>query len=122
MNAVQNMGVVGPYGDAVKALGYALEDLAVEEPDAGLGNGGLGRLASCFLDSVATLNYPAWGYGLRYKYGLFRQEIDLQSGQQTEFAERWLAAPNPWEASARYTLHHALSIYLYSVCTGPCLP
>jgi starch phosphorylase len=59
-----------------------------QEPDAGLGNGGLGRLASCFLDSLATLNYPAWGYGLRYKYGLFHQEINKE-GQQ-EVAENWL--------------------------------
>lgn len=59
-----------------------------QEPDAALGNGGLGRLASCFLDSLATLNYPAWGYGLRYKYGLFKQLI-TNDGQE-EVAENWL--------------------------------
>ena len=59
-----------------------------QEPDAALGNGGLGRLASCFLDSLATLNYPAWGYGLRYKYGLFKQQI-TKDGQE-ETAESWL--------------------------------
>lgn len=59
-----------------------------QEPDAALGNGGLGRLASCFLNSLATLNYPAWGYGLRYKYGLFKQLI-TKDGQE-EVAESWL--------------------------------
>lgn len=60
----------------------------LQEPDAALGNGGLGRLASCFLDSLATLNYPAWGYGLRYKYGLFKQLITKEG--QEEVAENWL--------------------------------
>jgi len=60
----------------------------MQEPDAALGNGGLGRLASCFLDSLATLNYPAWGYGLRYKYGLFQQTI-TKDGQK-EQCEKWL--------------------------------
>lgn len=60
----------------------------LQESDAALGNGGLGRLASCFLDSLATLNYPAWGYGLRYKYGLFKQLI-TKDGQE-EVAENWL--------------------------------
>lgn len=66
-----------------------IDDL-LQEPDAALGNGGLGRLASCFLDSLATLNYPAWGYGLRYKYGLFKQRI-TKDGQE-EVAEDWLEA------------------------------
>ncbi|KVI02575.1 Glycosyl transferase, family 35 [Cynara cardunculus var. scolymus] len=78
----------GAYGDALSKLGHKLEDVVSQEPDAALGNGGLGRLASCFLDSLATLNYPAWGYGLRYKYGLFKQLITKEG--QEEIAENWL--------------------------------
>ena len=70
-NAVGNLGLTGEYSDALRTLGYTLEDTAGVERNMGLGNGGLGRLAACFLDSIATLDLPAWGYGLRYKYGLF---------------------------------------------------
>ena len=72
-NAVYNMGLEGKYANAVKALGYTLEDLRDQEQNAALGNGGLGRLAACFLDSIATLDLPGWGYGIRYKYGMFKQ-------------------------------------------------
>ncbi|CAN6858064.1 hypothetical protein Bca4012_052508 [Brassica carinata] len=95
LNAVGNLGLTGAYGDALKSLGFELESVAGQEPDPALGNGGLGRLASCFLDSMATLNYPAWGYGLRYKYGLFKQII-TKDGQE-EAAEDWLELSNPWE-------------------------
>ncbi|XP_010502963.1 PREDICTED: alpha-glucan phosphorylase 1 [Camelina sativa] len=94
-NAVGNLGLNSAYGDALKRLGFDLETVASQEPDPALGNGGLGRLASCFLDSMATLNYPAWGYGLRYKYGLFKQRI-TKDGQE-EAAEDWLELSNPWE-------------------------
>jgi len=60
------------YKEAISELGYKLESIYGEEKDPALGNGGLGRLAACFLDSMATLNYPAWGYGLRYSYGIFK--------------------------------------------------
>ncbi|KAL4319608.1 hypothetical protein GQ457_18G024710 [Hibiscus cannabinus] len=95
LNAIGNLELTGAYAEALKKLGHNLEDIAREEPDAALGNGGLGRLASCFLDSLATLNYPAWGYGLRYKYGLFKQYI-TKDGQE-EVAESWLEMGNPWE-------------------------
>ncbi|KAF5191379.1 Glycogen phosphorylase [Thalictrum thalictroides] len=95
LNAIGNLELSGPYAEALTKLGHDLENVAKQEPDAALGNGGLGRLASCFLDSLATLNYPAWGYGLRYKYGLFKQNI-TKDGQE-EVAENWLEMGNPWE-------------------------
>ncbi|KAK6133922.1 hypothetical protein DH2020_032314 [Rehmannia glutinosa] len=95
LNAIGNLELTGAYAEALRKLGHNLEDVAKQEPDAALGNGGLGRLASCFLDSMATLNYPAWGYGLRYRYGLFKQLI-TKDGQE-EVAENWLEMGNPWE-------------------------
>ncbi|KAL6577164.1 hypothetical protein OROMI_011440 [Orobanche minor] len=94
-NAVGNLDVQDAYADALKQLGHELENIVEQEKDAALGNGGLGRLASCFLDSMATLNLPAWGYGLRYRYGLFKQRI-TKAGQE-EVAEDWLEKFSPWE-------------------------
>jgi glucan phosphorylase len=80
----------------LKELGAAImEDVLEQEPDAALGNGGLGRLAACFLDSLATLSIPAMGYGIRYNYGIFKQQII--DGYQTEFPDYWLTYDNPWE-------------------------
>ncbi|KAI4383881.1 hypothetical protein MLD38_009673 [Melastoma candidum] len=94
-NAIGNLGIQDSYGEALKKLGHDLEVIVEQEKDAALGNGGLGRLASCFLDSMATLSLPAWGYGLRYKYGLFKQLI-TRDGQE-EVAEDWLEKFSPWE-------------------------
>ncbi|KAL8236720.1 hypothetical protein R6Q59_017801 [Mikania micrantha] len=87
-NAIGNLDIQAAYSSALNKLGHELEEITEQEKDMALGNGGLGRLASCFLDSMATLNLPAWGYGLRYRYGLFKQRIS-KAGQE-ELAEDWL--------------------------------
>ena len=79
---------------ALKDLGQDLEDIADDESDMGLGNGGLGRLAACFLDSLATMDIPAIGYGIHYEFGLFRQTF--VHGRQVEGADAWLSNNNPW--------------------------
>ncbi len=81
--------------EAMQLLGLNLDTIIEEEPDPGLGNGGLGRLAACFLDSLATLDYPAYGYGLHYDYGMFRQ--DFENGWQVELADTWLEEGSPWQ-------------------------
>ena len=81
--------------DEMRRHGVTLEQFAEPEPDAGLGNGGLGRLAACFIDSMATLALPAMGYGLRYEYGIFHQSV--QGGRQVECPDNWLRRPDPWE-------------------------
>ncbi|HME31896.1 MAG TPA: glycogen/starch/alpha-glucan phosphorylase [Terriglobales bacterium] len=94
-NNLLNLGIREPVKQALSELGLDLDALAREEPEPGLGNGGLGRLAACYMDSLATLRIPAIGYGIRYEFGLFHQEI--RDGWQVEKTDKWLHFGNPWE-------------------------
>ena len=94
-NALLNLGIEDETGEALNRIGLDLEDIYEREKDAGLGNGGLGRLAACFLDSCATLALPVVGYGIRYQYGMFHQRID--NGYQVEDPDPWLREGFPWE-------------------------
>ncbi len=90
-----NLGLTATVREALGGIGVDMDRLRAQEPDAGLGNGGLGRLAACFMESMATLGIPAHGYGIRYEHGLFRQVIE--GGVQHELPDDWLAFGNPWE-------------------------
>ena len=94
-NSLVNLNLTDACHEALHELGFALEEFSELEWDAGLGNGGLGRLAACFLDSMATLELPAYGYGIRYEYGIFFQRI--KDGWQIETPDNWLRYENPWE-------------------------
>jgi len=94
-NSLINLGLYDEMKDALAEMGYDLEEIREQEEDAALGNGGLGRLAACFLDSLATLGVPAYGYGIRYEYGLFFQRI--LDGFQVEHPDNWLRYGSPWE-------------------------
>jgi len=96
-NHLLNLDIKNETREALSFYAVELEDLMEEEPDAGLGNGGLGRLAACFMDSCATLGLPVVGYGIRYEYGMFRQRIN--NGFQVEEPDHWLRDGNPWEVS-----------------------
>ena len=98
-DALNNMGLLPVFEAALGDLGVGLDDLRKCEPDAALGNGGLGRLAACFMESMATLAIPAIGYGIRYDFGLFRQIIS--QGVQHEYPDEWLGFGNPWEFQRR---------------------
>src|SRR5690606_1372237 len=90
-----NLGIAALAREGLKARGVDLEEILERELDPGLGNGGLGRLAACFMDSLATLELPATGYGIRYEFGIFKQEIE--NGWQVERPDEWLRHGNPWE-------------------------
>jgi starch phosphorylase len=104
MNSLHNLVLESDYRDALNNLGVNLDDVKEMEHDAALGNGGLGRLAACFLDSMATLNLPGHGFGIRYEYGMFSQRIE--NGRQIEHPDNWLRYGNPWEFPRPEVLHH----------------
>lgn len=107
-NGLYNTGVFDDMVHALEELGLDYEELRKEEYDMALGNGGLGRLAACFLDSLATLDYPAVGYGIHYQYGLFKQEF--QNGNQVELPDAWKQFGTPWEI-VRY--EHSTEVRVY---------
>lgn len=104
MNSLLNLNLDEPAKKALNDIGVEMEDIRSMEYDAGLGNGGLGRLAACFLDSMATLNLPGYGYGIRYEYGMFMQTIE--GGRQVEHPDNWLRYGNPWEFPRPEVLYH----------------
>ena len=95
MNGMHNLCCEKEFSSALGAMGLDIEAIREQEPDAALGNGGLGRLAACFLDSMATMGIPGYGYGIRYEYGMFQQRIE--DGRQVEHPDNWLRYGNPWE-------------------------
>ncbi len=108
MNYLISLGMVEEAAATVQEIGFDLAELEEEEWDAGLGNGGLGRLASCYMDSMACLNLPGYGYGIRYDYGIFHQV--LENGYQREQCDNWLRRGNPWEIQRR---QHLLPVRFY---------
>jgi starch phosphorylase len=105
-NDLLNLDLTPQTEQAMESVGLKLESIAAEEPEPGLGNGGLGRLAACFLDSLSTLDVPVIGYGLRYEFGIFRQEI--VDGWQVETSDKWLQFGNPWEIPASMSMEVGL--------------
>ncbi|WP_196257814.1 glycogen/starch/alpha-glucan phosphorylase [Pelagibacterium limicola] len=98
-DAMSNLGLADAVREALEGFNVSIDELIEREPDAALGNGGLGRLAACFLESMSTIKVPAYGYGIRYVNGMFRQE--MSEGWQVELPETWLAHGNPWEFERR---------------------
>lgn len=107
-NVLINLDYYDECRELLKKDGYNLEEIKEYEHDMGLGNGGLGRLAACYLDSMATLQLPAFGYGIRYEYGIFTQEIE--NGYQVEYADYWLKNGNPWDILRR-SLQYRVKFY-----------
>ena len=107
-NSLVNLGLYDECYQGLFELGHDLEEIRELEEEAGLGNGGLGRLAACFLDSMATLEIPGWGYGLRYDYGMFHQR--LHNGHQVEEPDDWLRLGNPWQIARP---EHTLRVQFY---------
>lgn len=114
-NSLLNLEMEEPARQALEEYGFSLEELQEVEFDAGLGNGGLGRLAACFLDSMASLELPAYGYDLRYEYGIFFQRIE--DGYQHETPDNWLRYGNPWEISRP---EHLYPVRFYGVVNQYC--
>ena len=108
-NALLNLGLKDQYHESINKLGFNLEDLLRQERDAALGNGGLGRLAACYLDSSSSQELPVWGYSLRYKYGIFQQLI-APDGSQLEAPDPWLEHLNPFEIP-RYDVQYEIRFY-----------
>lgn len=108
-NALLNLGLKDKYHESIDKLGFNLEDLLRQERDAALGNGGLGRLAACYLDSSSSQELPVWGYSLRYKYGIFQQLI-APDGSQLEAPDPWLEHLNPFEIP-RYDVQYEIRFY-----------
>src|SRR3954447_21261647 len=94
-NNLLNLGITEAAREAMRSLGHDLDEIIAEEEEPGLGNGGLGRLASCYMDSLASVEVPAIGYGIRYEFGIFDQTI--KNGWQVEITDKWLRLGNPWE-------------------------
>lgn len=118
-NSLINLDLDKVVKTSLSKLGYSLEELEEVEHEAGLGNGGLGRLAACFLDSMATLELPAYGYGIRYEYGMFRQAIEKL--QQQEYPDNWLRYENPWDIARtefEYEVHFGGRINTFKDCDG----
>eukprot|EP00768_Dysnectes_brevis_P003427 gnl/Dysnectes_brevis/2450_a2920_1653.p1 GENE.gnl/Dysnectes_brevis/2450_a2920_1653~~gnl/Dysnectes_brevis/2450_a2920_1653.p1 ORF type:complete len:882 (-),score=397.14 gnl/Dysnectes_brevis/2450_a2920_1653:80-2725(-) len=108
-NTLYNLEVTSTYHEALRNLGFELEQIQAEESDAALGNGGLGRLAACYIDSSATMELPVWGYGLRYQYGMFKQRIE--NGFQVEEPDYWLRHGTPFPEVERLDIEYVVRFY-----------
>jgi starch phosphorylase len=110
-NNLINLGIYEEVREAFESAGGDWNDLLEHEPEPGLGNGGLGRLAACFLDSLATLQIPTIGYGIRYEFGIFSQSI--QDGKQIETTDKWLYLGNPWDSHIPSTFRTRTGVWAF---------